>query len=43
MMIPHGPSANVFEGASKSELKPERVAENTMVGYNVSFFSLINA
>jgi len=30
MMIPHGPASNVFEGASKAELKPERVAENTM-------------
>jgi len=31
MMIPHGPAASVFEKASKAELKPERVAENTMV------------
>lgn len=30
MMIPHGPASNVFEAASKAELKPERVAENTM-------------
>ena len=36
MMVPHGPAAKVFEAASNAELKPERVAENTMV-YNEFF------
>lgn len=30
-MVPHGPAAKVFEAASNAELKPERIAENTMV------------
>jgi len=30
MMTPHGPAAQVFEGASKAELKPQRVADGTM-------------
>lgn len=29
MMTPHGPDANCFEGASKAELKPERIADGT--------------
>jgi len=27
---PHGPDANTFEGASKSELKPERYSDNSL-------------
>ena len=31
MMTPHGPDAECFEKASNAELKPERVADGTMV------------
>lgn len=31
MMTPHGPDAECFEKNSTAELKPERVAEGTMV------------
>ena len=31
MMTPHGPDAECFEKASNAELKPDRVAEGTMV------------
>ncbi|KAK3097778.1 hypothetical protein FSP39_013103 [Pinctada imbricata] len=30
MMTPHGPDADCFEKASNAELKPQRVADNTM-------------
>ena len=30
MMTPHGPDAQCFEGAIKSKLKPERVADGTL-------------
>jgi homogentisate 1,2-dioxygenase len=29
MMLPHGPDKDAFEGASKSDLKPQKL-ENTM-------------
>ena len=32
MMTPHGPDYNCFEKASTCVLKPERVADGTMVG-----------
>lgn len=31
MMVPHGPDVQCFEGASKGELKPVRVADGTQV------------
>ena len=31
MMTPHGPDKDCFEKASESELKPQRVADGTMV------------
>lgn len=31
IMTPHGPDAECFEKSSTAELKPERVAEGTMV------------
>lgn len=31
MMTPHGPDTECFEKASNAELKPERVADGTMV------------
>lgn len=31
MMTPHGPDADCFEKASNGELKPQRVADGTMV------------
>ena len=30
MMIPHGPDRECFEAATKAELRPERVAENSL-------------
>lgn len=36
MMTPHGPDADCFEKNSTAELKPERVAEGTMVRTNPS-------
>lgn len=30
IMTPHGPDVKCFEGASKAELKPEKIAEGTM-------------
>lgn len=33
MMTPHGPDAKCFDGASNAELKPERIAEGTQVGW----------
>ena len=35
MMTPHGPDALCFEKASNAVLKPERVADNTMVSAEV--------
>ena len=31
MMTPHGPDKDCFEKASEAELKPQRVADGTMV------------
>jgi len=31
MMTPHGPDKDCFEKASEGELKPQRVADGTMV------------
>lgn len=31
MMTPHGPDQSCFEAASKADLKPQRVADGTMV------------
>lgn len=31
IMTPHGPDKQCFEGASKADLKPERVADGTQV------------
>ena len=31
LMMPHGPDKDCFEANSKGDLKPTRVAENTMV------------
>lgn len=36
IMTPHGPDYECFEKNSTSELKPERVAEGTMVKYSFS-------
>lgn len=36
MMTPHGPDADCFEKASNCDLKPQRVAEGTMVNILVS-------
>lgn len=33
MMTPHGPDFNCFEMASNADLKPQRVAEGTMVRF----------
>lgn len=33
MMTPHGPDRDCFEKSSTAPLKPERVAEGTMVTY----------
>lgn len=32
MMTPHGPDYDCYQSGSKSELKPTRVADGTMVG-----------
>lgn len=41
MMTPHGPDADCFEKNSTAELKPERVAEGTMVKLHTEGFICI--
>lgn len=40
MMTPHGPDYTCFEKASNDELKPQRVAEGTMVSLYFNFPTL---
>lgn len=37
MMTPHGPDGDCFEKASDAPLKPQRVAEGTMVSHLYTF------
>lgn len=39
-MIPHGPDADCFEKNTTAKLKPERVAEGTMVQTNTPTMSI---